>query len=160
MVIPDPGGPEVRRLPHVWLLIVALMLATLAPLSLTGCGPKGPTWVEDGGTYTTGSLTTLYGAADISKLSSKPSTDAIKLRHDALTGLRQRGGSAAAAADLITKTLPSSTRGVPVYVEKATVAGQPATIVIEATGPPKGKLDHKQLWALSESGAVIFFGTP
>jgi hypothetical protein len=150
----------VRRLPHVWPVIIVLMLAILSPLSLTGCGPKAPTWVEEGGTYTTASLTTLYSAADITKLSSRPSTDAIRLRHDALTGLRQHGGSAAAAADLITKTLPSSTRGVPVYVEKATVAGQPAIIVIEATGPAKGKLDHKQLWALSESGAVIFFGTP
>lgn len=149
-----------RRLHHLKLALVALGLLIASAILLTGCGPKGPVWVENGGTYTTGSLSTLYSKADTSKLASQPTANASKLRHEALTGLRQRGAGAAAAADLITKTLPTDTRGVPVYVEKATVSGQPAIIIIEATGPASGKLSTKQLWALSDSGAVLFFGTP
>jgi hypothetical protein len=151
----------VRRLPHARLMrvVLALALFTLSAFALLGCGPKGPVWVEGGGTYTTESLVTLYSAADITKLASTSSSDASKLRHEALVGLRQRGGAAASAADLITKTLPATTAGVPVYVEKATVSGQPALVVIEATGPATGKLTTKRLWALSETGAVLFVGT-
>jgi hypothetical protein len=148
----------VRRCSPLWLPLALFALAT-AMLSLSGCGTQGPVWVEKTGTYTTQSLSALYSAADITKFASTPSADAVKLRHDALVGLRARGGGAAQAADLITKTLPATTPGVPVYVEKATVAGQPGLVVIEATGPATGKLTTKRLWALSDSGAVLFVGT-
>jgi len=157
MVIPDHGGLTVRLLHSPFRLIVLCAVLACA-VALTGCGPTGPTWVEKSGTYTTGSLSTLYSAADISKLASTSTSDATKLRHDALVGLRARGGEAAKAADVITKTLPASTPGVPVYVEKATVSGQPAVVVIEAIGPPNGKLTTKRLWALSDAGAVLFVG--
>ena len=115
MVIPDHGGLTVRPL-HAPLRLIVLCVVLACAVALAGCGPTGPTWVEKGGTYTTGSLATLYSAADISKLSSTSASDATKLRHAALVGLRKRGGDAAKAADVITKTLPASTPGVPVYV--------------------------------------------
>jgi len=148
----------VRCMPRLKLLLAAFVLIAVSAPALVGCGPTGPEWVESGGTYTTGSLATLYSKADISKLASQTPTDVAKLRHDALTGLRQRGSAAAAAADLITKTLPTDTRGVPVYVEQATVGGQPAVIVIEATGRANGPLSTKRLWAISDKGAVLFVG--
>ena len=147
-----------RRMPSLMLLLAVLALFAVSAPALVGCGPTGPEWVEHGGTYTTGSLATLYTKADISKLASQTPTNVSKLRHDALTGLRQRGAAAAAAADLITKTLPSDTRGVPVYVEKAVVGGQPAVVVIEATGRVNGPLSTKRLWAISDQGAVLFVG--
>jgi len=147
----------VHRLARIPNLLA--VLAVCSAIMLTGCSPAGPTWVETGGSYTTTNLATLYAKADIGALASEPSSNATKLRHDAVTGLRRRGGAAAAAADLITKTLPADTRGVPVYVEKATVGGQPALVIIEATGPATGKLTTKRLWALSDSGAVLFVGT-
>lgn len=137
-----------------------LGLLSVVALLLTGCGPSGPSWIDTGATYTISGLSSLYSKADISKLSGRQASDASSLRHAALTGLRKRGGEAAAAADLITRTLSASTRGVPVYVERAKVEGQAAYIVIEATGPPAGQLTTKRLWVLSaDKGAVIFVGT-
>lgn len=146
-----------RRFARVRNLLTALALCFA--IVLTGCSSSGPTWVESGGSYTTASLATLYTKADIGRLASEPSSNAVKLRHDALTSLRRRGGAAAAAADLITKTLSADSRGVPVYIEKATVGGQPALVIIEATGPATGKLTTERLWALSDTGAVLFVGT-
>jgi len=149
----------VRRLARVRNLLAAFALCWAMSITLSGCGPSGPAWVDNGGSYSTASLSTLYARGDISKLASQASSNAVKLRHDALTGLRGRGGAAAAAADLVTKTLPASTRGVPVYVERATINGKPGLIIIEATGPASGALSTKRLWALSETGAVLFVGT-
>ena len=146
-----------RRSPAVSLSLAAC--AAIALLLLSACGPTGPTWVDSGATYTTQSLSGEYTKADIGNLAKTSATDTAKLRHDALVGLRRRGGTAADAADLITKTLPADSRGVPLYVERATVNGQPALILIEAIGPSSGMLTTKRLWALSHEGAVLFVGT-
>jgi hypothetical protein len=134
-------------------------LAAMALLALTACGPTGPTWVDAGATYHTTNLKSLYAKASIGDLAKTSTADTAKLRHDALVGLRRRGGSAADAADLITKTLPADSHGVPLYVERANVNGVPALILIEAIGPSTGKLTTRRLWALSDQGAVLFVGT-
>jgi hypothetical protein len=139
-------------------LPVALSLAG-ALLFLSACAPSGPTWVDSGATYTTPTLTAVYAKADISKLVGSSASDTKEQRHNALTGLRKHGGLASKAADLITKTLPPNSRGVPVYVERATIDGQHGLILVEAIGPPNGKLTTKQLWVLSDVGAVLFVGT-
>jgi hypothetical protein len=141
------------------LIGVALSVAVLALLVTAGCAPSGPTWVDSGASYTTKSVSRVLEEADISKLADTSAADSTKLRHDALTSLRRRGGNASAAADLITKTLPANTRGVPVYVERASMNGQPAYLLVEAIGPEKGKLTMKRLWVLSTAGAVLFVGT-
>ena len=141
---------------------IALLAATMllaASLTVSGCAPKGPTYVDAGASYSQSSLASVYALADTSKLSSQSAADTTKLRHDALTGLRRQGGSAVAAADLMTKTFPPSTRGVPVYVERAVYNGAQALIVVEAIGPATGKLTTKRLWVLSNAGAVLFVGT-
>ena len=141
--------------------IVLFAAATLLAVSLavSGCAPKGPTYVDAGASYSQSTLASVYALADTSKLASQSAADTTKLRHDALTGLRRQGGTAAAAADLMTKTFPPSTRGVPVYVERALFDGKQALVVVEAIGPATGKLTTKRLWVLSDSGSVLFVGT-
>jgi hypothetical protein len=138
-------------------LLLALSLAVV--LLLPACAPSGPTWVDSGASYATSGLSAVYAKADISKLANGSASNTTQRRHDALVGLRKRGGSASAAADLITKTLPSNSRGVPIYVESATIDGRHGLILVEAIGPPNGKLTTKQLWALTDAGAVLFVGT-
>lgn len=140
------------------VLLAATMLLT-ASLAVSGCAPKGPTYVDAGASYSQSTLAKVYALSDTSKLAGQSAADTTKLRHDALTGLRRQGGSASAAADLMTNTFPPSTRGVPVYVERALFNGAPALIVVEAIGPATGKLTTKRLWVLSDTGAVLFVGT-
>ena len=146
-----------RRDTAVLSLTVALALSTL--LLLAGCGAKGPQWVDADASYTGQSVSSVYATADISLQSGVSAADTTKQRHDALLALRKRGGAASDAADLITKTMPTDTRGVPVYVERAKFNGEPSLVIVEAIGPASGKLTTKRLWVLSTHGAVLFVGT-
>ena len=124
-------------------------------IALIGCAPRGPMWLDNGAVYSSGSVGALIDAADTTRLVDRPTTDAPQLRHKALTELRKAGADAALVADLLTDTFEPSTRGVPVYVERASFDGTAAVIVVEATGPKSGKLSAKRLWVLSEDGDVI-----
>jgi hypothetical protein len=126
---------------------------------LGGCAAKGPTYVDNGASYTKSTISSVYERADISKLAKVSTANTPKPRHDALTALRARGGTAATSAALITKTLPSGERGIPVYVERANFDGKSALIIIEAIGPATGTLTTKRLWVLGEDGSVLFGGT-
>ena len=134
-------------------------VALLALVLLAGCVHSGPTWVDSGSSYTLADLSQLYAKADISRYENSPTSHSGTLRHDALTALRSKGDAPASAANIITRNLPADTRGVPVYVEKATVDNAPAYIIIEATGPASGDLTTKRMWVLSDKGAVVFVGT-
>jgi hypothetical protein len=101
----------------------------------------------------------VFPKADGSKYGDVSASDTTELRHEALTALRKEGKQASDAADLITKTLPSQSQGVPIYVERASVGGQPAYVLVEVIGPSDGKLTTKRLWALSDAGAVLYVGT-
>lgn len=116
-------------------------------------------WVDANASYTTTNIVALYPKADISDLTAVSADDIAKQRHAALVALRKDGTAASAAADLITKTLPSDSRGIPVYVERAKFEGSPALIIIEAVGPPNAKMTTKRLWVLAEDGSVKFVGS-
>lgn len=136
------------------------LVAVLALAAIVGCGSSAsPKWVDADATYATSSLPGVFDKADISKYKDRPVAEAAELRHKALTALRLEGEDAARAADLITKTLPADSPGIPVYVERATVSGQPAYILVEAIGPTGGRLTVKRIWALADSGAVLWVGT-
>jgi hypothetical protein len=137
----------------------ASCFAILMLLLAAGCAPSGPAWVDSGASYTTANLSTVFAKADIARYENVSAADTTELRHRALADLRKRGKQASAAADLITKTLPSQSQGVPVYVERASVGGQSAYVLVEVIGPSNGKLTTKRLWALSDAGAVLFVGT-
>jgi hypothetical protein len=135
--------------------LAVLVVLSAAPF---GCSSKGSTFVDNNASYDQASVMKLAAGIDTSKLASTPSDKAADLRHEALTELRSRGGRAIPVADMITKTFPAQTRGVPVYFERATFGGKPAVVVIEAAGPAKGKLSTKRVWVLDENGGVLFVG--
>ena len=145
-----------RRLHTLTIALVALLLIAAVT---SGCGSRGPSYVDSGASYSRASLGELLNRIDITAYSSQSAADVTKLRHDALTGLRRRGGEAAKAADLITATFGAETRGVPIHVEWADLDGKRALILVEAIGPSSGALTTKRLWALSESGDVLFAAT-
>lgn len=140
--------------------LVFFATLSIAVLALAaGCAPEGPVYVDQSSNYTMASVAEVLGRADASAYVGKPVSDAVELRHDALVSLRKRGGDAAAAADLITRTFPADTRSVPVYVERAAVDGTSALVVVEATGPKNGTLNAKRMWVFDDQGDVIFAST-
>ena len=146
------------RAKHVALtrLFASVLIAALA---MSGCADKGPTFVESGTSYTKATALELLAESDTSRFAQHPTSEADALRHTALTALRRHGASASATADLITRTFPQAAHGVPVYVERGSFEGVPATILVEATGPASGKLGTKRLWAIGGDGRVLFVAT-
>jgi len=138
--------------------IASLVLILVFSALLMGCSAQGPLFVDGGASYSKESVVTLAKGIDTSRLASTPSTDAAGLRHEALTALRSHGERAVLVADMLTRTFSADTRGVPVYVERATFDGEPAVVVIEAAGPQGGKLTAKRVWVLDEQGGVLFVG--
>ena len=127
---------------------------------LCGCAKKGPTYVDAGTAHTKATaLVVLVASRHLGRRSSRPTSDGAKLRHDALAALRRQGATASAVADLLTRTFPSDTRGVPVYVERATYDGEPAVLVVEATGPNSGSLNSRRLWVVGDDGDILFAGS-
>ena len=143
-----------RRLRSSALLTLVFALT----LILSACGTRGPEFVDGGASYDTTSAAALTQVVDTSNLAGTPSSRAADLRHEALTALRARGGRAVPVADLLTRTFPAETRGVPVYFERAVFKGKPVVIVVEAIGPEQGKLSAKRVWVLDEKGEVLFVG--
>lgn len=135
------------------------LVAVLVLFAVPGCTSSEPVWVDSDATYTTSNLAGVFDKADISKYKDQPVAKSAELRQKALTALRMEGQQASRAADLITKILPVGSSGVPVYVERATVGGQPAYILVEAIGPTGGQLRVKRMWALADTGAVLWVGT-
>jgi len=148
----------VRRANHI-LCASLLALSFVAVLALAGCSDKGPTFVEHGASYTKDSALKLLATIDTAGIAERPTSDAESLRHKALAALRRNGPSAAQAADLLIRTMPTSARGVPVYVEIGSFGAKPATILVEATGPTTGTLSTKRFWALGADGTVLFVAT-
>jgi hypothetical protein len=143
----------------VMVRALATAVSIMVLVTIVGCAPSGPAWVDSGATYTTSSLAGVFDKADISKFKDRPVSEAGDQRQKALTALRMKGKQASQAADLITKILPADSSGIPVYVERATVGGQSAYVLVEAIGPSGGKLSTKRMWALADNGAVLWVGT-
>ncbi len=138
---------------------LALVGVTLSvTLALAGCA-SGPQFVDEGATYTLDNASTAFDKADTSDVAGLSVGDADELQRKALSGLRSQGGAAADAAELITATFPSGARSVPVYVERATVDGDPALIIVEVIGPKAGTLQDQRLWVINESGDVLLSET-
>lgn len=135
-----------------------LCVATLA-IGLTGCDDPSITYSNEGDAYTATTIATAFESVAPSQFAGKPVSDARQFRHEALSELRGQGGDAAAAADLITKTFPDSTQGVPVAVQDATFEGAPALVVVELIGPKGGQLVDERLWVISADGDVLYSGT-
>lgn len=139
-------------------LTIALVCA-VAPALLFGCAKKGPVYVDNAVAHSKESALALLANADASAVAARPTSDGAKLRHDALAALRSRGPAASSVSDLLTRTFPTDTSGVPVYVERGTFDGRPAVFVVEATGPGTGALSSKRLWVVSDEGDILFAGS-
>ena len=137
-------------------LCALALIACAAVALLSGCTQAGPVWVDEDTAYTATTIKGVFDHVDTSGLAGRSSKEAEDLRHDALVALRKRGGAAAEAADLVTKTFPS-TAGVPLYVEKASFENRPdALVMVEIIGPADGELSLARLWVLSDTGDVLF----
>jgi len=147
----------VNRAAHTTLTLV-IVWTTLAVV-LCGCAAKGPVYVDQGTSYDKKSALKILAQADSSAVMAEPASRGSKLRHGALASLRGKGAPASRVADLLTRTFPSDTSGVPVYVERASYDDKPAVVVVEATGPDSGTLSGKRLWILDEQGDVLFAGS-
>lgn len=145
------------RVARATLFVALAVMVVFAPA--WGCARKTPVFVDNGVAHTKATALVLLAQADISEVASRPTTDGTKLRHDALTALRSRSPAASAAADLLTRTFPSDTTGVPVYVEYGTYEGKPAVLVVEATGPSSGSLNSRRLWVVGDNGDILFAGS-
>lgn len=157
MVVPDLRRFAVGRMARTSLILAAAAMSSA--LLLSGCTPTGPTWVERGGNYDKTTALTKLARVDAGPVANQPTASGPKLRHGALVSLRRHGSAASGAADLITKAFPSSSSGVPLYVEQGSFGGQPATILVEAIGPAAGSLDSKRIWVIAPNGNILFAGS-
>lgn len=139
--------------------LIALVPTIAVVLLLAACAAKGPVYVDDKGTYELSSTVSAFQKADVSTFAKTPTSEATRLRHDALAALRGDGKRASSASNLITEVFPSGTRSVPVYVERARVDGHDSLIIVEAYGPKSGTLQDKRLWVLNMRGDVLFSAT-
>ncbi len=153
MVVPDPRGSNVHRLKQVVALVaVGLTVAT----TVVACGPAESSYAESTIGYTRSNLDPLFEHARQSELLGRPASDSPTLRHRSLVAIRSEGNRGAEAADLITDTFPTDTRGIPVYVERAEFDGAPALMILELTGPSGGQLDDVRLWVIDASGTIAY----
>jgi len=145
----------VRKAPAIWLLLATVAFCG----SLVGCSGENPAFVDAGASYDSASALELPRSVDAGRLVDQPTSKAADLRHEALVALRKRGGAAADAAVLITRTFPAGSNSVPFYVESADFEGQPAWIIVEAIGRTDDNLTDKRVWVLSAKGDVLLAGT-
>ncbi|MGV8082119.1 MAG: hypothetical protein AB2L09_00565 [Coriobacteriia bacterium] len=134
---------------RLWLVLIGS-----AVLLLSGCSRFAITYVDAKAHYTNQTIESVYDHVDSSQVSGLQDPNVDELRHDALTSLRSKGARAVEAADLITSSFASDTRGVPLYVEWSTFNGSDALVLVEATGPNGGQLTTLRLWVLSPTGEV------
>lgn len=132
----------------------SLVCMMVAALSLSGCSSKIVSFVDEGREFELQSTAEVLATVNAPRFSEEKSVS--ESRTEALTQLRDQGEQANQAADLITRTFPSDTRSVPFYVERATVDGKPAWLVIEAIGKAGAPLEDERLWVLDDEGSVLF----
>ena len=142
----------------VRIALSALVVSAVIALG-SGCAKQEPVFVDAVTAHTKTTALAVLERAESSSMASRPTADGTELRHDALAALRRQGATASAVADLLTRTFPSDTSGVPIYVERATYNGKPSVLVVEATGPESGSLSSKRLWVVAENGDILLAGS-
>lgn len=138
--------------------LMRLMIAAtgVALVLVSGCSSSPVVYLESNTSYTSSNASDLLEEVSTAAIADSSAADSAVLRQKALVALRGEGDGGAQAADLITETFPADTRGVPVYVERASYEGKAALLMVEATGPPSGQLMDARLWVFDESGSILF----
>lgn len=136
--------------------LIATVLLGIA-LATAACSAQRPIFVDEQGSYDSGTAIELLEASDAGGLPKTPVEDAERLRTEALASLRGQGTTGSAAAKTITLAFSDSPRGVPYYVEAATFEGRESWVLLEATGRPGEMLSQRRLWVISPTGQIRFF---
>lgn len=142
-----------RRITGTRTLLVSLMLMlALAP----GCTRASTVkYVAQDRKFAARELAGMASKLPAPSFEGEPVSEAPELRQTALTALRAKSGTQP-LADLLTDAFPSPNRSVPYYVERATVDGRDAWIVVEVWGSADGMLDKSRVWAFdAETSDVI-----
>lgn len=139
------------------VVCVAVVISTTALVTLlAGCG-QTMTYSDQGGTYASSDLDSLFDSIDTPDFMGRPTAEATDLRHDQLASLRSNGKNASTLATLLTKEFPGESRSVPYYAEEGTVDGTSAWIVLEAWGSESGAIERLRLWVFDrDTGSVLY----
>jgi hypothetical protein len=145
------GRPRKRAL-------ASLALAFALALASAGCAaqPDLKTVVDSKATYTAAQVEQTARAAVLGAVSALKTEQGPAERQKALAQLRRSGTEGQRTADLLTKLFPASTTAVPVRIERATVDGVDALVVLEAAPGKAGTLTTRRIWVLGyQDGAVL-----
>lgn len=134
-------------------VVVALTLVT----SLAhGCSQRILQYRDSGRTLRLSEVADLARTTDLGRASQSAADEAADLRTQALTELRSHGKDAQQLADALTAQLPADYRGVPVYVERASVDGRDCWIVVEARpAAGGGALSARRYWVFDSSSLAV-----
>jgi hypothetical protein len=133
-----------------------LGLVVLAVLAVTACGSRHyVTYIPEGGSYASGDLAGLLENADAGPAARVKADAAASARQEALASLRGKDDELTALVDMLTAEFPADVAAVPFLVERATVDGETAWIVLETWGEPGEELSHRRLWVFSASDLAV-----
>ncbi|MBS3957274.1 MAG: hypothetical protein KGZ40_07070 [Clostridiales bacterium] len=143
------------------IVLQSFVFASMVAVALSGsgCSRSEIVFVSESATYTFQEVEQLPSALDRPRHAGTPATEAPNLRRDALVELRGMGSEAADLAELVTRSLPSTTRAVPYYAEAADVEGVPSWIVVEIWGTGDGTLDYTRTWVLDRATGDVLFSS-
>lgn len=136
---------------------IAVALTTVVAIGVvTGCS-RVPSirFVPDGGSHTLAEVERTAATIGLGSAASVRVEDAARVREQTLVRLRETGGDAGKAADLMTREFPVVTKAVPLYVEGATVDGRRAWIIVEAWGDRTGNLKYRRLWVFDRNNSYV-----
>jgi len=140
----------------VSMIPVVVALALVASVA-AGCSQRVLQYRDSGRALQLSDVRELARRADLGRAEQSTVDEAAGLRTEALTELRSHGKEAQRLADALTAQLPADYRGVPVYVERATVDGRDCWIVVEARPPAEGggTLAGRRYWVFDSSSLAV-----
>lgn len=127
-------------------------------LLLVGCDRDVVTFIDEGRAIQPDDAVELLSQIEPPAQMTDAGT-ASKRRTEALADLREQGTSGNRVADLITDSFPATTRSIPFYVERVSVEGTPAWLIVEAIGPRGSALTDERAWVLDDGGDVLYSAT-
>lgn len=138
-------------------MIPVVVALTLVMCLAHGCSERILQYRDSGRTLRLSEVADLARTTDLGRAGQSAADEAADLRTEALTELRSHGKEAQRLADALTAQLPADYRGVPVYVERASVDGRDCWIVVEArpAAGDGGTLSARRYWVFDSSSLAV-----